>query len=114
MNRGDRVVTVMPLEVLWTDDGELPAKRGRILSREAIRDLLRTGPVRFVIANVGRPLRWISAEDRFEFWKADVVPHLAEADRIYLEEFPGGLAYVASEWLTAQSEPPIVLLEVHH
>jgi len=114
MNPGNRVVTAMPLQVLWTDDGELRAQRGRSLDREAIRELLRHGPVRFVIANVGERLRWVSLDDRFEFWKADVVPHLAESDGIRLDDFPDSMAYVASEWLAAETEPPIVLLETHH
>jgi hypothetical protein len=114
MSPADRVVTVIPLQVLWTDDGELPAQRGRWLDRDAIRELLRKGPVRFVVANVGERLRWISLDDRFGFWKADVVAHLAETDRIRLDGFPDNMAYVASEWLSAENGPPIVLLETRH
>lgn len=114
MNPGDRVVTVMPLQVLWTDEGELAAQRGRRLDREAIRELLRKGPVRFVVASIDERLRWVSLDDRFGFWKADVAPHLAETDRIHLDDFPDSMAYVASEWLAAENEPPIVLLETHH
>jgi hypothetical protein len=104
----------MPLQVLWTDEGELPAQRGRRLDREAIRRLLRNGPLRFVVANVGERLRWVSPDDRFGFWKVEVVPHLAETDRIRPDDFPDSMAYVASEWLAAENEPPIVLLEKHH
>jgi hypothetical protein len=114
MNGGDRVVIVMPLQVLWTDDGELPAKRGRWLGRDAVHALLQLGPVRFVIANVGERLRWVSLEDRFKFWKEDVVLRLADTDRVYLDDFPGAVAYFASEWVVAANELPIILLEVHH
>ena len=114
MNPRDRVVNVIPVQVLWTDDGELSATRGRRLDREAISELLRRGPVRFVVANVGDPLQWVPPAERFEFWKADVGVHLSDAAKIHLAEFPDGIAYVASEWLAVGTEAPIVLLEVHH
>lgn len=115
MTPRDRIVTATPLQVLWTDCGELSATRGRRLDREAIRELMRRGPVHFVVATVGAPLRWISKDERFKFWQADVAVHLCETDRIFLDDFRDGVAYVASEWLVAEdARPPIVLLEVHH
>lgn len=114
MNPRERIVTVMPMQVLWTDDGELSAARGRWLNREAIRELLRCGPVRFVVANVGHRLRWVPLPDRFDFWKTDAAIHLADTEQIYLDDFPDSVAYTASEWSAAKNEPPIVLLEVHH
>jgi hypothetical protein len=110
----DRVVNVMPVQALWTEDGELPGGRGRRLDRNELRELLRRGPVRFVVASIGEPLRWIPVAEQFEFWKTEVTIHLSESERVDLEHCPNGLAYVASEWLCADSEPPMVLLEVHH
>ncbi len=104
----------MPLERLWTDEGELPATRGGALDREAIRNLLRQGPVQFVLAYGACPLRWIPLRDRFAFWKGDAAIHLAEADSFYLDDFPDGVAYRASEWTVPDGEAPIVLLEAHH
>jgi hypothetical protein len=113
MDPRERIVTVTPVRVLWTDDGELSAERGRWLDREAISELLRRGPVRFVVANVGDRLRWVPVAERFEFWKVHAAVHLSDSERIRLDDFPDGMAYVASEWLTF-GEPPIVLLEVNH
>jgi hypothetical protein len=114
MDPRPRVVTQMPLERLWTDKGELPATRGGALNRDAIRKLLAQGPVRFVLAFGAQPLRWIPLHDRFAFWKGDAAIHLAEADSFYLDDFPDGLAYRASEWIVPDGEAPIVLLEAHH
>jgi hypothetical protein len=104
----------MPVQALWTDDGELSATRARRLDRDAVLELLRRGPVQFVVANVGDRLRWVPLTDRFEFWKSDVSLHLADGEKSHLDDFPDAAAYVASEWLVSGHEPPIVLLEMHH
>jgi hypothetical protein len=109
-----RIVTQIPVQRLWTNDGELPAARGRRLGREAIRVLLHDRPVRFVVANVGDPLRWIPVADRFVFWKSEATVHVTGAERIDLDSFPRGLAYVASEWTAPGDDVPIVLLEARH
>ncbi len=114
MDPGNRVVTRLPLEQLWDKDGDVGATRWRKLDREAIRDLLRRGPVHFVVADVGRQLRWIPESERFGFWKADGAVHLADGERIDLLAFPDGMAYAASEWTPSADGVPIVLLEAHH
>ncbi|MDI3285767.1 hypothetical protein QHF83_20865 [Polyangium sp. 15x6] len=107
-------MTRIPVEELWTDEGALPATRLRTLDREAIRELLRRGPVRFVVADVGHRLRWIPPAERFDFWKRDGNLHLAEADAMHPGDFPDGMAYRASEWTAPGGEAPIIVLEVHH
>lgn len=114
MEPRDRVVTRMPIEELWTDDLVLPAARRRTLDREAVRELLRRGHVRFVVADVGHRLKWIPSAERFDFWKRDGDVHLSDADEIHLDDFPDGMAYRASEWTAPGSATPIILLEVHH
>jgi hypothetical protein len=114
MDPRNRVVMGIPLAELWTDEGALRAMRGGPLDREAIRDRLNRGPVRFVVANVGRPLEWVPLGRRFEFWKRDVTVRLADADKTHLDEFSDGMAYHASEWTDSDDETPIVLLEVAH
>lgn len=114
MGLRNRVVTRLPLGELWTDDGELSATRGAPLNRHAVREYLRRGPVRFVVANIGQTLRWIPLGERFEFWRRDVSLHLSDSGEIYLDEFPGGMAYWASEWTDSADETPIILLEVAH
>ena len=110
MNSRHRVVNVVPVQALWTEDGEVTATRGRWLGRDAIRELLRGRPVRFVVANLGHPLTWVPVAERFEFWRTDASLHVCDSERVDLDNFPGGAAYVASEWLSREGEQPIVLL----
>lgn len=114
MDPRKRVVTRIPLRELWTDDGELSATRGGSLDLEAVRERLSRGPVRFVVANVGQPLKWVPLDERFEFWKRDVIVHLSDSDKFQLDEFADGTAYRASEWTEFADETPIILLEVAH
>ena len=113
MDPSKRQVTRLPLSELWNDQGVIKASRGRSLDREMIRGLLRTGDVRFVVAGLGPKLRWIPLSDRFRFWKEEAAVRLVETYSFRLEDFPDGLAYVATEWVV-DDEPPIVLLEAHH
>ena len=114
MDPRNRIVTRIPLAELWTDNGELPATRGGSLDREAVRERLSRGPVRFVVANVGQPLKWVPLDERFEFWKRNVIVHLSEDDEIHVDEFANSMAYRASEWTELADETPIILLEVAH
>ena len=89
------LITKLPLARLTTSSGE--ARRIGNLDADAIRDLLRAGPVRFVLADVGAPLRWTPEKECFDLWKNDVRPHLADPSRpAQLDHFPGGYAYFAS------------------
>jgi hypothetical protein len=114
MDPRKRIVTQLPLDTLWDNAGELQATRTRSLDRDGVRGLLSRGPVRFVIANGGHPLRWIPPSERFSVWKTEVEGHLATGDRIDLDQFQNGLAYLASEWVDVRDDVPIVLLEAHH
>jgi hypothetical protein len=114
MTHRNRIVAVMPLQTLWTDDGELSATRGPRLSRQAIRELLGSRPVRFVVANVGDRLRWIPLAERFDFWKTEAARHLSDDERVFLDGCSDGMAYFASEWRAGEDELPIVLFEAHH
>ncbi len=112
-----RVVTRLPLTELWDDSGPLPFTRGRPVGRAELADLLRVGPVRFVVADCGSPLRWVPADDRYRFWKDEVKPRLVEADvaegRFRLEDFPGERCYVATLWGEGEASP-VVVLEARH
>lgn len=90
------IVSKLPLDELTSDRG--PAVRIGELDRERIRDLLRTGAVRFVVANIGKPMRWIEAAATYEFWKTEALPHLADEESARLEEFPDEYCYFASQW----------------
>lgn len=109
-----RIITQIPLVHLWTDEKALQAIRVRYLDRESIVALMKQAPVLFVLAEVGRKLRWINPDECYQFWKEEVQAHLADKpDKIRLEDFPGAYAYIASEW-TSENQAPIVLLEVAH
>jgi hypothetical protein len=109
-----RIVTSTPMATLWREDGEIHARRVTRLTHGDIRSLLGAGPVHFVVANVGTPLRWIPISETFDFWKSEVSSRLAFFDSIALQSVSGGLAYVASRWETPGSSTPIVLLEAYH
>jgi hypothetical protein len=109
------LVTRLPLEKLWSDDGEcVGATCLGAVGRHEITQLLRNGPVLFVVAGVGRHLVWIDRDYCHAFWKREAKPHLAEPeDAIELSNFPGEYAYIARKWI-AGWQAPVVVLEKHH
>lgn len=110
-----RIVTKLPLAELWDDQGTLTGGRIRSLHRSNLAELLRSGPVQFVMADCGSNLEWIPMDERFAFWKriqqqiADLDPH----QPIRLEQFPNETPYTASQWCGRAGEC-VVLLEKHH
>jgi len=67
-----RIITRLPLTELWRDDGFATATRGRSLTSEDVRRLLRLGPVQFVVADLGAAPQWIPKGECFHFWKNEV------------------------------------------
>ena len=105
------VITELPLCRLTSTHGE--AMHVGDVGNELIRDLLRSGVVRFVVADVGTSLRWIPESECFDFWKHEVQPHLVEpGQRVSLDQVPGQYAYFTSQWDDGSS--PIVLLSKTH
>jgi hypothetical protein len=109
-----RIVTRLPLEEVWRDDGFATTSRRRELSKDDITELLRAGLVQFVIADVGAALQWIQLHDCYQFWKDEAKPHLASESAAVLENFPGEYCYFASEWDNGAGLPRIVVLEKAH
>jgi hypothetical protein len=100
----------LPLGSLETPFGSA-ADRGD-LSEFDIKNLLREGPVQFLVADIGKPLQWIAEADCYRFWKDEVQPHMALGDAWRLEDYPGEYCYAASHW---QADPmTIVVLSKHH
>jgi hypothetical protein len=114
MEASERVVIGLPLDGLWDSAGTLEASKVRELTGGDIKDLLRMAPVAFVVADVGRPLRWVTgAAQCFGFWKTDAQPHLYERAKPYLDNYPDGYFYTAYEWRLCD-ERSVVVLEKHH
>src|SRR6185436_7199159 len=107
-----RIVTSTPLTELWTDEGLIDAKRGRQLTTGDIKAILTE--VVFVVADVGQKLNWVNQDNTFDFWKNDLQKHFWEkGDKLNLDKFPGGYAYLATEW-DDKGDKKIVLLEKFH
>lgn len=114
MDNKNKIVTQLPLTSLWTDDRHISAKRLGHLTLDQIRETLKKYPVEFVVADVGHKLKWISSDKSFEFWKSELIPHLAQdIGNIKLDNFIDNYAYVASEW-TGDAKTRVILLEKHH
>jgi hypothetical protein len=109
-----RVVTHLPLQELWRDDGFLTTARDQSLTEEGVRKLLASGPVQFVVVDVGAAPRWIPTSECFDFWKREVKPRLASEARAFLHEFRGEYCYFASQWSGGEPAAPLVVLEKHH
>jgi hypothetical protein len=108
-----RIVTKMPLTELWDDGGTLAGERVRNVDQTDLVELLRSGPVQFLVADAGLKLRWIPTPERLEFWKT-VRPQIAHPEKpIYRAQFPNETAYIASEWRGRTGEC-LILLEKYH
>jgi hypothetical protein len=79
----------------------------------AIRDLRQAGTVRFVVADLGSSLRWLTEAACFDDWEREIQPHLAlPGQALGHEHFPGEYTYFASQ--SDDGSAPIVLLAKTH
>lgn len=109
-----RVVTRLPIDEVWDEHGPLGLRKERRLSENDITNLLRSGPLRFVVADVGKRLRWIDPAECYDFWKDAVKLHIADpGTAITLDKYENCYCFVASEWSDSSSSP-VVVLEKHH
>lgn len=106
-------ITQMPLRSLSTEAG-VKLHRVRDVTTREVKELLSSDAVRFVVAEIGKLLRWISEEERYRFWKSDVQVHVANEEKVRLDDSPDGYCYFASEWRSDASSEAVVLLEKHH
>ncbi|WP_309707320.1 hypothetical protein [Armatimonas sp.] len=108
-------VSSMPLERLWHGTEFLETSRLRAVGADDIRNLLRLGPVQFVIANISDPLYWVPLEERYTFWKNELDPHLVPLNNgVRPEDFPDAYCYFASEWSSTEGKPVILVCEKCH
>jgi hypothetical protein len=114
MDPSVRIVTQIPLTELWDSTGVIRAARGPYLTVDDVRDLLGRGSPRFAIADIGKALEWIRGNEAFQRWKTKVRTHLVDPHQPFVsDEFPNGLAYVASEW-TLDDGSTVIVFEVYH
>ena len=114
MQYSDIVVTKIPLDSIWLDEGGISAKRIRYLNQEAVRDIIAQHPIVFVVADIGEKLEVIAAAQCYSFWKSEVKHHLADPSvTIHLDHYLGGYAYLASEWVRTNSARLILLEKLH-
>jgi hypothetical protein len=113
----NRIVGQLPLTELWNEFGSLSIRRGRDVGRSEIVERLHSGPVQFVVADIGQPLNWVLKQDCHHFWKNELKPRLVEPELARsgyrLEDFPGEYCYVASEW-GDDGPSPVIVLECSH
>jgi hypothetical protein len=109
-----KIVTKLPLDELWNDREQFQARRGQWLSSDELTELLRLGPVQFVVADVGAKLRWVPLPDCYRFWKSEAKPHLAHPQsQIRLDDFPDSYCFLASRWEIDNSSSVVVLERSH-
>lgn len=53
MKAADRIVVSLPLSELWNSGGPIGATNQRALGKKEIADMLRSGTLRFVVADCG-------------------------------------------------------------
>jgi hypothetical protein len=106
-----RLVDSLPVTAIWTEAGLLSATRVQNLQPDDLRDWIQdtNRAVSLVIAERGRPLRWIEWSNRREFWRQEASPLLTTHEALVKNQFPSDHAYAASRWSTECGGPIIVL-----
>ena len=108
-----RIVTRLPLDELWTDEGPLEASRGAALDAAQVVEYLREG-ADGVVANIGEPLRWLRGAELYDWWKREAKPRLLDPEAPWsLDELPDERGWLATAWTLADSTPALVF-EQHH
>ncbi len=110
-----RVVIQLPLAELWDNCGPVRAMRSGLVDASQVKQLLRAGSVRFVVADLGNALQWLPTDRIFDFWKAEAAPRLLDPSLTEwdIEALPGEYGYAASLWEVPEGDP-VVLFECHH
>ena len=114
MDITNKIVTKIPLECLWTEEEELDFERQKYLNGEEIKEILKAGPVRLIVADVGQKLKWIPLDKCFERYKKEIKEHIIDhLENIDLEKFKYNFAYIASLWTDKANKKVVVLEQVH-
>jgi len=109
-----RSVTTFPLAELWDKTGALPLVSGEQLDRSAVEALMRSGALRLVLAEVGKPLEWVTPAKARSVWRGEVSERLVGPDRkAFLDDFNDGYFYRAHAWVDEAGAVSAVVLERH-
>jgi len=99
MDLSHKIIDKMPLVDLWRENTFLEAKRVKYLNQKAVSEILKNGPIRFVIANVGDKLIWIDLDECFKIYKTEIKEFIiSDIDKIYLRTLKDEWGYIASLW----------------
>ena len=110
----DRIIAALPLQELWDDTQIIATERKSYLTKDAIKDSLRQGPVQFIMADTGQKLNFIETENCYCFWKSEVEPRLVDDPQfINFETCPENYTYQASAWESIMKYPIILLEKIH-
>lgn len=113
MSQSQKKVSQLPVDEILEGEASISVTRVRDLNAADITDLLRSGPLRFVVADIGQPFHWIPDNEVYDFWKDEVKSHLANSEAARLEDFPDEYCYFASEWKSNTGESIILLSKAH-
>ena len=114
MPTAQRSVTILPLPEVWDSSGALPLTSGEQLDRSAVEALLRSGSVRLVVADVGKPLEWVPPDEARSLWRSEVSERLVSPDRkAFLDDFTDSYCYRAHAWVDGAGAVSAVVLERH-
>ncbi|MEO5678539.1 MAG: hypothetical protein ABIS47_02615 [Acidimicrobiales bacterium] len=100
---------------MWDASGALPLAGGDYLDRSAVEALLRAGTVRLALADVGKPLDWITPAKSRSVWRGEVSERLVGPDRkAFLDDFNDAYFYRAQAWVDDGGTVSVVVFERHH
>jgi hypothetical protein len=102
-----------PIDEIWKELGVPTPERIRDqLTAKDIADLLRSSrAVHFWVTDVFHGvIERIPLNRCFAFWKEEVKERVVEEEGFAREQWPGGYAYLASEWRSPFPEPVVELM----
>lgn len=95
MDLSYKIVDKIPLDGLWRENTLLGAKRIKHLNQKEVSEILKNGPIRFVIANVGDKLIWTDLSESYKIYKTEIKDFIvSDIDKIDLDTLTHGFGYV--------------------
>jgi hypothetical protein len=83
------------------------------LTPDDFYEIVLEASVPLVVAESGKPLRWVDWSEYYTFFWRDAQPHIATSEASSPECFPDGYCYVASEWSAVEDGESVILLEMY-